>query len=140
MACESVGYFLHTRMTEYAAHIAEATVEQAVGLIIVEAAVVEPFEANGFAHGGDIGLVDVAVSEHVAAACYVSECHGSCHAKFCQGLLPYDAGRHARISFEAIVVCHDNSFAGIGVIMGVLGAAIGNFFGLGMGAILQMLA
>jgi hypothetical protein len=29
------------------------------------------------------------------------------------------------------------NFAGIGVLMGVLGAAIGNFFGLGMGAILN---
>ena len=40
-----------------------------------------------------------------------------------------------------IIACaYNDSFAGIGVIMGVLGAAIGNFFGLGMGAILQMLA
>ena len=30
------------------------------------------------------------------------------------------------------------NFAGIGVLMGVLGAAIGNFFGLGMGALLQI--
>ena len=33
---------------------------------------------------------------------------------------------------------YDGSFAGIGVLMGVLGAAIGNFLGLGMGALLQM--
>ena len=40
-----------------------------------------------------------------------------------------------------IIACaYSDSFAGIGVIMGVLGAAIGNFLGLGMGAILQMLA
>ncbi len=40
-----------------------------------------------------------------------------------------------------IIACaYDDSFAGIGVIMGVLGAAIGNFFGLGMGFILQLLA
>ena len=38
-----------------------------------------------------------------------------------------------------IIACaYDDSFAGIGVIMGVFGAAIGNFCGLGMGAILQM--
>lgn len=38
-----------------------------------------------------------------------------------------------------IIACaYDNSFAGIGVLMGVLGAAIGNFCGLGMGAILKM--
>mgnify|MGYP003484521290 CR=1 FL=1 len=30
------------------------------------------------------------------------------------------------------------AIAGIGVLMGVLGAAIGNFFGLGMGYILQL--
>ena len=40
-----------------------------------------------------------------------------------------------------IIACaYDSSFAGIGVLMGVLGAAIGNFCGLGMGYILQMLA
>jgi len=40
-----------------------------------------------------------------------------------------------------IIACaYDDSFAGIGVLMGVLGAAIGNFMGLGMGAILRMLA
>lgn len=40
-----------------------------------------------------------------------------------------------------IIACaYDSSFAGIGVLMGVLGAAIGNFLGLGMGAILHMLA
>ena len=30
------------------------------------------------------------------------------------------------------------AYAGIGVLMGVLGAALGNFFGLGMGAILHL--
>lgn len=40
-----------------------------------------------------------------------------------------------------IIACAYNStFAGIGILMGVLGAAVGNFFGMGMGAILQMLA
>ena len=40
-----------------------------------------------------------------------------------------------------IIACaYDSSFAGIGVLMGVLGAAIGNFMGIGMGYILQMLA
>ena len=40
-----------------------------------------------------------------------------------------------------IIACaYDDSFAGIGVLMGVLGAAIGNIFGLGMGAILHMIA
>lgn len=40
-----------------------------------------------------------------------------------------------------IIACaYDNSFAGIGVLMGVLGAAIGNFMGIGMGYILQMMA
>ena len=40
-----------------------------------------------------------------------------------------------------IIACaYDDSFAGIGVLMGVLGAAIGNFLGMGMGWILQVLA
>ena len=40
-----------------------------------------------------------------------------------------------------IIACaYSDSFAGIGVLMGVLGAAIGNFMGMGMGAILRMLA
>jgi len=41
-------------------------------------------------------------------------------------------------SAPIIATAYDASFAGIGVLMGVLGAAIGNFCGLGMGAILQM--
>ena len=41
-------------------------------------------------------------------------------------------------SAPIIATAYDGSFAGIGVLMGVLGAAIGNFFGLGMGAILQL--
>jgi len=41
-------------------------------------------------------------------------------------------------SAPIIAVAYHESYAGIGVLMGVLGAAIGNFFGLGMGAILQL--
>jgi uncharacterized membrane protein len=43
-------------------------------------------------------------------------------------------------SAPIVATAYDASYAGIGVLMGVLGAAVGNFFGLGMGAILQMLA
>lgn len=40
-----------------------------------------------------------------------------------------------------IIACaYDSTFAGIGILMGVLGAAVGNFFGMGMGWILQMMA
>ena len=42
-------------------------------------------------------------------------------------------------SAPIVATAYDASFAGIGVLMGVLGAAIGNFFGLGMGAILNAL-
>ena len=41
-------------------------------------------------------------------------------------------------SAPIIATAYDASFAGIGVLMGVLGAAIGNFCGLGMGALLHM--
>ena len=41
-------------------------------------------------------------------------------------------------SAPIIATAYDGSFAGIGVLMGVLGAAIGNFCGLAMGAILQI--
>ena len=43
-------------------------------------------------------------------------------------------------SAPIIAVAYHESYAGIGVLMGVLGAAVGNFLGLGMGAILHMLA
>jgi uncharacterized membrane protein len=41
-------------------------------------------------------------------------------------------------SAPIVATAYDPNFAGIGVLMGVLGAAIGNFFGLGMGALLQI--
>ena len=41
-------------------------------------------------------------------------------------------------SAPIVATAYDVSFAGIGVLMGVLGAAIGNFCGLGMGALLQV--
>ena len=41
-------------------------------------------------------------------------------------------------SAPIIATAYDGSFAGIGVLMGVLGAAIGNFMGLGMGALLKL--
>lgn len=41
-------------------------------------------------------------------------------------------------SAPIIATAYDASFAGIGVLMGVLGAAIGNFCGLGMGALLKL--
>lgn len=41
-------------------------------------------------------------------------------------------------SAPIIATAYDGSFAGIGVLMGVLGAAVGNFCGLGMGALLQL--
>lgn len=43
-------------------------------------------------------------------------------------------------SAPIVASAYDASFAGIGIIMGVLGAAVGNFFGMGMGAILRLLA
>ncbi len=42
-------------------------------------------------------------------------------------------------SAPIIASAYDPSYAGIGVLMGVFGAAIGNFLGLGMGAVLQLL-
>ena len=41
-------------------------------------------------------------------------------------------------SAPIVATAYNANFAGIGVLMGVLGAAVGNFFGLGMGAILRM--
>ena len=41
-------------------------------------------------------------------------------------------------SAPIVATAYDPNFAGIGVLMGVLGAAIGNFLGLGMGALLQI--
>ncbi len=41
-------------------------------------------------------------------------------------------------SAPIVATAYDPNFAGIGVLMGVLGAAIGNFFGLAMGALLQI--
>ena len=41
-------------------------------------------------------------------------------------------------SAPIVATAYDSNFAGIGVLMGVLGAAVGNFCGLAMGAILQL--
>lgn len=41
-------------------------------------------------------------------------------------------------SAPIIATAYDGAFAGIGVLIGVLGAAVGNFLGLGMGALLQL--
>ena len=41
-------------------------------------------------------------------------------------------------SAPIVATAYNPNFAGIGVLMGVLGAAIGNFAGLGMGALLQL--
>ncbi len=41
-------------------------------------------------------------------------------------------------SAPIVATAYDQNFAGIGVLMGVLGAAIGNFCGLAMGALLQI--
>ena len=43
-------------------------------------------------------------------------------------------------SAPIVASAYDPSYAGIGVLMGVLGAAVGNFCGLGAGAVLKMLA
>jgi uncharacterized membrane protein len=43
-------------------------------------------------------------------------------------------------SAPIVATAYNPNFAGIGVLMGVLGAAIGNFMGLGMGYILQLFA
>ena len=41
-------------------------------------------------------------------------------------------------SAPIVATAYSSTYAGIGVLMGALGAAIGNFFGLGMGAILKL--
>ena len=41
-------------------------------------------------------------------------------------------------SAPIVASAYDASYAGIGVLMGVLGAAVGNFCGLGMGALLSL--
>lgn len=43
-------------------------------------------------------------------------------------------------SAPIVASAYDMSYAGIGVLMGILGAAVGNFFGLGCGWILHFLA
>jgi uncharacterized membrane protein len=43
-------------------------------------------------------------------------------------------------SAPIIAVAYNQAYAGIGVLMGVVGAAVGNFVGLAMGAILKMIA
>lgn len=43
-------------------------------------------------------------------------------------------------SAPIVASAYDASYAGIGVLMGVLGAAVGNFFGIGMGQILKLLS
>ena len=43
-------------------------------------------------------------------------------------------------SAPIIATAYDQSYAGIGVLMGVLGAAIGNFAGIAMGALLKLFA
>ena len=40
-------------------------------------------------------------------------------------------------SAPIVATAYSPNFAGIGVLMGVFGAAVGNFFGIGMGAILK---
>ena len=39
-----------------------------------------------------------------------------------------------------IAVAYNPNYAGIGVLMGIFGQAIGNFFGLGMGWLLNLMA
>lgn len=43
-------------------------------------------------------------------------------------------------SAPIVASAYDASYAGIGVLMGVLGAAVGNFFGIAMGQILKLLS
>ena len=43
-------------------------------------------------------------------------------------------------SAPIVASAYNPSYAGIGVLMGVLGAAVGNFFGIGIGQILKMLS
>lgn len=43
-------------------------------------------------------------------------------------------------SAPIVASAYDPSYAGIGVLMGVLGAAVGNFFGIGIGQILRILS
>ena len=50
----------------------------------------------------------------------------------------WDLCMDSTASAPIIATAYDGSFAGIGVLMGVLGAAIGNFMGLGMGALLKL--
>lgn len=111
MACKIVSNFLHARMTEYPLHIAEAAVEKAVGLVVVEAAVVEAFGADGIADRLYVVVAYTSVPEHVAAAYDIAQSHRCCHAEVGESLFPYYACRHSRIALEAIVVAHDNAFA-----------------------------
>ena len=41
-------------------------------------------------------------------------------------------------SAPIIASAYDPAYAGIGILMGIFGAAISNFLGLGMGAVLQL--
>ena len=43
-------------------------------------------------------------------------------------------------SAPIIAVAYNPNYAGIGVLMGIFGQAIGNFFGLGMGWLLNLMA
>ena len=48
--------------------------------------------------------------------------------------------RQFQASAPIIAVAYNPNYAGIGVLMGIFGQAIGNFFGLGMGWLLNLMA
>ena len=60
------------------------------------------------------------------------------------GICAWSPQRVANIGGPAsapiIAVAYNPNYAGIGVLMGIFGQAIGNFFGLGMGWLLNLMA
>ena len=68
-------HLLYSGVTEYAEHIAEAAVEQAVGFVVVKLAVGACLAANGKAYDLCVGRTERPVAENVPAAGNVAEYH-----------------------------------------------------------------
>ena len=78
------------------------------------------------------GLLILAI--HVALMFFLSKLF---HWDLCMVSTASLANIGGAASAPIVATAYDQNYAGIGVLMGVLGAAIGNFAGLAMGALLK---
>lgn len=111
----AVGNVCNTGVSEKAVDMLQATVEETVGLVIVESALLIGIATYGLPQFVEFGTLHTLVLKDVAAAHHIAKGHRGKEAQLLDRFRPKNFGRHARVPPEAKKIAHHKRIGRLGI-------------------------